>query len=154
MLLQKSVVSEQMIKLPSVGILWEIRWHKVIFYRQKYKSINKEQVFKKCNQIQCQRCLIWCCPPYFHSDSELGTQGFLNIARCHSKCPLCSLYQTNLWPSIQLVSSLHSSPIRPQEGYLFWEEGGKLSIITRRNNIVTRGHINIFSHLMWKTLQK
>lgn len=84
----------------------------------------------------------------------LSNSAFHDVTRCNYAWPHCSFYQTNTSTPTPPSSSCHSYPTVHQEGYLFWEEGGKLSIITTRNRLVTRGHIHTFAHLMSETHQK
>lgn len=109
----------------------------------------------KCiSQIKSQRYPIWSRPSYFCHWVK-NTRLFKKIwpdVILSALIALCN--QTSLSTPIPPVSFLNSYPTRPQEGHLFWEEEGKLSIITRRNRLVTRGHIHTFSPLMRKTHQK
>lgn len=111
--------------------------------------------------IKSQKYPIWSLHVKFNSDQlskkkkKKKKEAFQKtLTRSNFEWPHCSLYQTNTSTPIPPFSSCHSYPTMPQEGYLFWEEGGKLSIITTRNRLVTRGHIHTFPHLMSKTHQK
>lgn len=82
---------------------------------------------------------------------DLKTQE--NVGSCFFRLLRCSLCQTSLSTPILPVSLLHSYPAQPQETYLFWEEGGKLSITAGRNTLVTMGQIHTWFYPMIKTWQ-